>query len=232
MWPWKTWSARSIGIGAGALAGVLLARNRLLRWGATDDELRLGLPGDDLLPSADLTSTRAVTINACPAEVWPWIVQLGQGRGGFYSYDRLENLVGADIHSADAIVPEWQVVAVGDEVRLAAEMALEVAQVEPNRALVLHGGIPMGKMRAPFDFTWAFVVNEVSDGSSRLLVRERYTYSRWWAALVVEPTGVISFVMTQRMLRGIKERAERTIRVGSVPPGALVGGAVRQRVRS
>jgi hypothetical protein len=177
-----------------------------LRWGATDEELSIALPGDELVPDADLTATRAVTVYAGPDGVWPWIAQLGQGRGGFYSYDFLENLVGLDIHSADQIVPEWGAITVGDEVKFHPEGGMTAAVVEPGRALVLRGGMPG---TPPFDFAWTFVVHGQPDGTSRLVVRERYSYLRWWAPLVVEPVEFISLVMSRRMLRGIKERAER-----------------------
>ena len=203
-------SVRSIAVGAGVFAGATAVRRRMLRWGASGDELGLVLPGDDLLPTPDLTATRSATIAATPAEVWPWIAQLGQGRGGFYTYDRIENLVGADIHSANKILPECQHPQIGDDIRLAPEVALSVAILEPDRALVLRGGIPIGKMQAPYDFTWAFILSERPDRSTRLIVRERYLYAHRWAALLVEPTEVISFVMTRRMFQGIKERAERT----------------------
>jgi hypothetical protein len=152
--------------------------------------------------------------------LWPWIAQIGQGRGGFYSYDFLENLVGCDIHSAERVVPEWQSIDGGDVVRLAPEVGLTVAVVEPGRALVLRGGVSIGRTPPPYDFTWAFVLRDQTDGSTRLVVRERYSYSRRWARLLVEPAELISFVMSQRMLRGIKERAERPVR--SVPTVALV----------
>ena len=210
MRPCTTSTARALAVAAGTLAATAVARRRMLRWGATDAELRLALPGDEVLHRADLVATRAVTINAEPAKVWPWIAQLGQGRGGFYTYDRLENLVGADIHSADRIVPEWQQVEIGDEVNLAPGVALKVDHVDPAGSLVLHGAVPMGQMLAPYDFTWAFVLRDAPHGSTRLLVRERYCYLRAWAPLMVEPTEVISFVMSQRMLRGIKQRAEIT----------------------
>ncbi|MEA2421265.1 MAG: hypothetical protein QOF55_364 [Thermoleophilaceae bacterium] len=167
------------------------------------------LPGDEIVPAAGLTATRAVTVSVNADGVWPWIAQLGQGRGGFYSYDVLENLLGCEIHSADRIVPEWQSVAVGDEVHLHPDVGLTVAFVQPGRALVLHGGVPIGRTPPPYDFTWAFVVRAQADGTTRLVVRERYGYSRRWAALLVEPIELISFVMSQRMLRGIRERAER-----------------------
>jgi hypothetical protein len=113
------------------------------------------LPGDALISGEDLTATRALTIQAKAEAVWPWIAQLGQGRGGFYSYDCLENLIGCDIHSADRIVPEWQGIEAGDEVRLARAFGLVVASVERDRSLVLGGGIPLGNAAAPYDFTWA-----------------------------------------------------------------------------
>jgi len=188
---------------------VLLVRDRQLRWGATDEEVAAAIPGDDLLPAPDLTSTRAVTIAVDAADVWPWLVQLGQGRGGFYTYDGIENVIGrCDIHSADLIVAEWQQVTVGDQVRLHPEVALAVAVVEPGRALVLRGGVPMGKAAAPYDFTWAFVLRDEPDGSTRLVVRERYACTRRSVRLMLEAIEVVSFVMSQKMLRGIRDRAE------------------------
>ena len=192
-------------------AYILVARPRQLRWGATDEESEGPLPGDDLMENADLIATRAITIRASAEQVWPWIAQLGQGRGGFYSYDFLENLVGCDIHSADRIVPEWQDVVVGDEVRFAPAVGLAVASLEQARSLVLHGGVPIGNKAPPYDFTWAFVLRDEPDQTTRLLVRERYAYTRPWARLIVKPTEVFSFVMSQKMLREIKERAERLV---------------------
>jgi hypothetical protein len=206
--------ARLVAVGGAVAAGVALVRARCLRWGATDEELQVALPGDELVAAADLTATRAVTVRASVDGVWPWIAQLGQGRGGFYSYDFLEDLVGCDIHSAERVVAEWQSIDVGDVVHLHPEVGLVVAVVEPGRALVLRGGVPIGRMAPPYDFTWAFVLRDQADGITRLVVRERYGYSRWWARLLVEPTEVISFVMSQRMLRGIRERAERPVRCG------------------
>jgi hypothetical protein len=189
-----------------------------LRWGATDDELNDTLPGDGLVPAADLTATRAVTVHAPADRVWPWLAQLGQGRGGFYSYDLLENLVGCDIHSAERVVPEWQSIGVGDAVYLHPEVALVVAVVEQGRALVLRGGVPIGRTPPPYDCTWAFVLRDQADGSTRLVVRERYGYSRRWARLLVEPTELISFLMSRRMFHGIKERAERAVRSVATAP--------------
>lgn len=152
--------------------------------------------------------TRAVTIHAPAVDVWPWIAQLGQGCGGFYSYDFLENLLGCDIHSSDRIVPEWQTTNVGDTVNLYPEVGLAVARVDPGRALVLRGPPPMGAMRAPCDFTWTFALHDGAGGTTRLVVRERYAYAHRYAALLVEPVEVISFVMSRRMLRGIRAHAQ------------------------
>lgn len=194
-----------------ALIGATWALRRWsLHFGAVDDEATAALPGDGLILHPSLQSTRAITIAADPHGIWPWVVQLGQSRGGFYSYSVLENLFGADIHNADEIVSEWQHLAVGDEIQLAPGMALGVVQVDPDHALVLRGGVPAGGAASPFEFTWAFVIRETVSGTSRLVVRERYGYTRRWAALMVEPTEMVSFLMSQRMLRGIRDRAERS----------------------
>jgi hypothetical protein len=199
-------------IAAGAAAAyIFFARPRLLRWGATDEEFEESLPGDDLIVNPNLVASRAITIRASADQVWPWIAQLGQGRGGFYSYDFLENLMGCNIHSADRIRLEWQDVGVGDEVKLHPEVALEVAALEPGRSLTLRGGVlPIGNTLPPYDFTWAFVLHDRPDQRTRLVVRERYAYTQWWAPLIVEPAEAISFLMSQKMLRGIRDRAERT----------------------
>lgn len=195
---------------AAAVAAYRQGRRAQLAFGATPEEETADLPGDDLVPGADLVATRAITIRASTADVWPWLVQMGQGRGGFYSYDRLENLAGCGITSADAVVPEWQSVEVGDEVRLHPELALPVAVVRPGEAFVLHGAGPVDDDGpVPFDFTWAFVLRAVDERSTRLVVRERYGYRTGWAGRMVEPVSWVSVVMTERMLRGIRDRAER-----------------------
>jgi len=195
-------------MGATAAAGLVLFRRWQLRWGATSQEACGSCPGDDLMTGPGLTATRAISIGLPAAQVWPWIAQLGQGRGGFYSYDFLENLAGCDIHSAGQIVPEWQRVGVGDQVKLAPKVALTVALVQQGRSLVLRGGVPTGSGPPPYDFTWAFVLREDLLGTTRLVVRERYAYRRPWARFLVEPVEVASFVMSQKMLRGIRDRAE------------------------
>lgn len=205
---------------AGAAAAALVplvrtAHRRQLAWGTSPGERVTSLPGDGLVPRADLVATRAIDVAAPPDAVFPWLVQLGHGRGGFYSYDALENLVGLGIHSADRIVPQWQDLTVGDQVNLAEDFQLEVAICDPPHALVLHGAPPADPddveqpdQAVPYTFSWAFVVQE-TPGGSRLVARERYGYRADWAGKLVTPVTWVSFVMTQRMLRGIRDRAER-----------------------
>jgi hypothetical protein len=225
-------------IGAAVSLTAVTARWTSLHWGATVHEAEEELPGDDHVGAGALTATRAITIDAPPDRVWPWIAQLGQGRGGFYSYDWLENLVGCDIHSADTIVEPWQHVEPGDPVRLHPELALTVASVEPGHSLVLHGAppAPTGEGRSVGKgegeppkwakepgginaFTWTFVVRKHPAGTTRLLVRERYAVTSRWARLFLEPVTAVSSVMSQKMLRGIRDRAEATpaARTGPVP---------------
>jgi hypothetical protein len=170
-------------------------RRLQLRWGATPEELGGRLPGDDFITNAGLEATRSITIHAPAEKVRPWLAQMGQRRGGLYSYDFLENLAGLDIHSADRIHPEWQDIKVGDPVHLAPADSsnLEVGLLEPGRTLVLR--IPPSPAPGPFDFIWAFVLQPKPDGTTRLVVRERYAYRQWWARFLVETVEVASFVM-------------------------------------
>jgi hypothetical protein len=117
------------------------------------------------------------------------LAQMGQGRGGLYSYDALENLVGCDMQSAERIVEEWQDIAVGDPFRLHPDVALTVARVEPGQALVVRGGVaPTARSTPPFDLSWAFIVRERADGTTRLRVRERYRYTRPWGRCSSSPS--------------------------------------------
>ncbi|HKX69079.1 MAG TPA: SRPBCC family protein, partial [Intrasporangium sp.] len=166
------------------------------------------------ISDARRVATRAITIDAPPDAVWPWVAQLGQGRGGLYSHDWLENLAGCDIHSVDRIVPELQTVDVGDEVRLHPQVALTVWSVEPGSHLVLRPG-PVGRQGggldgAPFDYTWAFVLRRHPGRRTRLLVRERYALLRPSAVAIVEPLAVVSAFMGIKQLRGIRDRSART----------------------
>lgn len=216
-------SPRKSAVGWGAVAAALLAvlgvlywsvvRPWYLRWGVTDEELARNKPGHDLAPEPAVHSTQAVTIDVPPEDVWPWLVQIGQGRAGFYSYDWLEQLVGADIHNIDRIIPEYQALAEGDEVRLAPkdyplgspDSWPVVADIEENRHIVL---------RPPTDppsYVWTFLVEPTDENGTRLISRmrsprESSTLDRLVDALTWDPAH---FLMQRRMLLGIKERAER-----------------------
>ncbi len=214
----KSWHAKRCVVMSAITASYFIAgRPWQFNWGATENEQSAALTGDELIERADLIATRAISIQCSAEFVWPWIAQIGQGRGGMYSYDALENLIGCNIHSASHVVPEWQEIALGDEVRLAPQVALKVASIEQGRSLVLSGGVPLGKGAPPYDFTWSFVIQDDPNGSVRLLVRERYTYKRAWARLIVEPTEIVSFLMSQKMLRGIRDRAESLAGVAGIP---------------
>jgi hypothetical protein len=184
----------TLGAAAPWLYGLII-RPWHRRWGATAQEPRMPLPGDELVPDPGYQHTRAVTIRAPAGEVWQWLAQIGQGRGGFYSYDWLENLAGCDLHSADRIHPEWQEVRVGDSVDLLPGWGPRVTTVEPGRALVVEG--------------WGtFAVRAVDDHTSRLIVRARQP--RGWASLAYLLTLELPhFIMERKMLLGLKQRAER-----------------------
>lgn len=186
---------------AAAVALLPVVRTWGLQWGATEDELDAVLAGDDVVRDPGLVATRGITIAAPAADVWPWLVQLGQGRGGFYSYDWLENLMGLGIHSADRVQERWQDLAPGDEVHLAASAALAVTAVEPPHALVLTS--------PDATFSWSFTLHPGRYRTTRLVVRERYARPQWWAVPVNEALGLASSVMTRRMLLGVRDRAER-----------------------
>jgi hypothetical protein len=217
---------RSVGfVGAGtavaAVAGWKIFEPWQRSWGATDAESTMELPGDELTAGPVEQSTRAVTIDATPHEVWPWVVQLGADRGGFYSYDWLENLFGLRIHSADAIVPDWQRLDVGDMVYSDDErrsgwivvhvvadevLVMKTADMKTRRATTRDEGVG-------FEFQWTFAVRALPTGGTRLLVRERVAYGRRSARVVMAPVGLVSFVMTRKMLLGIRRRVERNTRL-------------------
>jgi hypothetical protein len=189
-------------------------------------EARRPLPYDHLVPRPIAQITRAITIHAPADEVWRWLVQLGQDRGGMYSYDWLENLADLDIHSADEIVPELQDLQVGDLVRLApermgAEAGLRVAAIESGRTLVLHQpvdpdtGRPLDRddpnLGQYYGWNWVFILEEVDPHTTRLIVRSRvdgrprYLIKTFYSLLLEIP----HFVMERGMLNSIKERAEK-----------------------
>ncbi len=170
--------------GAALVAAVVVARRRLVRWGADDAEMAMAVPGDDVVPGAGGRVTMATTLDAPPAAVWPWLVQMGVGRAGWYSFDVLDN---AGRASAERIVPELQQIAVGD--RLASSTGgatwFDVVGVEPERALVLRAGIDL-RARRSFppgarpawwwsDGSWAFLLEPAPGGRTRLIVRAQGT---------------------------------------------------------
>ena len=203
-----TWRKLTVGASAAAVLGpaayLLFFRRWCLTWGARDDEVAAKLPGDDLLPGAGLVTTRAITINTPPEAVWPWLVQMGSGRGGAYTYDWIENLLGLDMHSADTILPQFQNVKVGDEFPLGPGRAvMRVEVLDPPRAFAIR--------IADQNWTWIFALVPEGD-STRLISRNRIATSalspasRLFYTLFMEPG---SLVMERKMLLGIKQRAER-----------------------
>jgi hypothetical protein len=207
-------------VGLSAVVGgwyATFGRRWIRQWGATEEEVRRPLPGDDLLAEAVYETTHAIDVDALPEDVWPWLVQMGQGRGGFYSYDWVENLSGLNIHSADRLVPEYQQLAEGDIVRLAPNTGLVAAVVDPPRALVLRATAELATRRPPkrgdpgyFDWSWAFVVEPVGATGSRLLIRLRADTAAGLPFSLVGPLvwEPLHFLMERKMLRGIRERAE------------------------
>ena len=208
----KLVSAGSVGAALGAYA--FLIRPWHLKWGATKAEIEEPLPGDDVLPNPKHEATHAITIDAPVADVWPWLVQIGQNKAGFYSYSLLENLVGCDIHNADRIVPEWQSLRAGDVLWLHPKAPpLPVLLVEPGRAIVI-GGVAEQQgddlSRETRAGTWAFVLKELDPSHTRLLVRIRWDRKPglvdWiYSYGVLEPSH---FVMERRMMVNIKRQAE------------------------
>jgi hypothetical protein len=177
-------------------------RRPVLNWGATAAEASRPIRGDELLEDADIVATRAITIDAPPA-VWPWLVQMGPGRGGAYTYDWIENLFGLNMHSVDRIVPEWQRLAVGDVLRSGpGGPGMRVEIIEPERILSTRS--------EQGDWVWTFALLP-ENGSTRLLSRNRIAMKGGSAGqrlgmLVMEPG---SLIMERKMLQGIKQRAER-----------------------
>ena len=188
------------GLVCGAVAYGLLLRHRVLTWGATENEAVAQLPGDELLMDADGVATRAITIDAPASAVWPWLAQMGPyPRGGPYTYDWIENLLGLDMHSADEVLPEFQHPVVGDELGYGANR-MRFERVEPERVLALRS--------SDGNWVWSFVLDE-QDGATRLISRNRFRLPRLRDRVGMVPMEPGSLVMERKMLRGIKQRAER-----------------------
>jgi hypothetical protein len=212
----------------GALVIVLtiifnrFVQKRYRRWGATIEEVSRTLPGDDLVPNPKAESTRAITIYATISDVWLWLVQLGYGRGGLYSFERLEHLFGCDMHNVNHIEAGLQNLAEGDSVRLDPRIPLPytVAAIEPRRSIVLTvkpnsiaskpSHLSQESERPQEIHTWTFHLDRIGEQTTRLVIRSRHDYaptrgnSVMWRG-IVDP---IQYVMEREMLRGIKRRAE------------------------
>jgi hypothetical protein len=192
-------------VGAVVLMGAVffaLYRPWQLKWGATTEEVGEVMPGDDVVAAPTFNATRAVTVNASPEAIWPWLVQIGFGRAGWYTYDLLDNL---GRHSAKRILPDLQHVEVGDLVPLGpgGDSGMRVKAFEPNRWMLWWD-------RKLHLTTWAWALNAMPDGRTRLLTRVRTRLS-WrhpmtavWLALI----EVADFPMMRKCLLGIKWRAE------------------------
>jgi hypothetical protein len=202
---------------AGLLAVYFgVARPWFRRWGATDAEVRMSLPGDEIVPAARARETRAITIAAPAEQVWPWLTQIGQDRGGFYSYKRLEDLFGCEMPEVRALVPAMQHWKLGDKLWMyppgkvgGIGFAVLEAYV-PGRALAFAKR-PMGtRATRPADGSWAFVVHPIDARSSRLLFRGRAVgeLRPMVAAFNVAVFEPVHFAMERRTMAGIKALAE------------------------
>ena len=174
------------------------------RWGTTDKEVTRVMPGDAVIVNPTHSATHAVTVDAPPEDIWPWLLQMGYQRGGLYSIDWLDRLFGfLDRPSATHVLPEFQHLAVGDTIPLGPRERLTVVVLDPCRTLVLsynaHG----------FEWVWQFGLYAIDEKRTRLVTRgtERYKESlgAWVFMRVMEPAA---FIMTRQMLLGVKQRAE------------------------
>jgi hypothetical protein len=189
-----------------AVVYLIVIRPWGLNWGATDDERQAALPGDELVADARYVTTRGITIAAPPAAVWPWLVQMGQDRGGFYTHNWVERLLRSGIPDVHEVHPEWQLLEPGALMRTNHDiggkpMGWPVAIVEPGRALVVRStSLPRG--------SYAFVLRPLDERRTRLLVRDRAAWKRIelpFAVVVYEP---LHAYMETGLLRGIRERVE------------------------
>jgi hypothetical protein len=201
-----------LGVAVTAALSPLL-RWRYARWGATGNEVLAAMPGDGIVESPKLAATRAVTVAAKPEAVWRWVVQMGHGRGGMYSYEALENLAGCDLHNATRIEPRWQTLFEGDLVRMGPEgyPVFQVRELVAGQSLVLQALDPQTYERT--QATWTFLLKPVlvnGAPGTRLIARSRLSYGETlgeaitWRVL----TDPIQFIMERKMLLGVKARAE------------------------
>jgi hypothetical protein len=187
-------------IGAAALLYRMLLRRPILNWGATAAETESRLPGDELLEEADGVATRAITIDAPAAAVWPWIAQMGPSpRGGAYTYDWIENLLGLNMHSTDRVLLDYQHPQLGDTLSYG-QNRMRFERVEPPHVLATRS--------QDGNWVWSFVLDE-RDGQTRLISRNRFRLPSLTARIGMVPMEPASLVMERKMLHGIKQRAER-----------------------
>lgn len=205
--------ARQLALGAAATLLLYGARRYFRNWGTTKGECRMRLPGDELVRAPVERTTEGVWIQRSAAQVWPWLVQMGQGRGGLYSFEVVEDSLELSLHhNADRLLPEWQHLVPGDTVRLAPEgwlglskgVVLSVAEVIEGRAVVLHAAPP----EMPCETVWSFHVIPYGDDRCRLLARTRVGLRHPGEVLVSEAAGPVVTFMTRGILRGIQRRAE------------------------
>jgi hypothetical protein len=191
-------AAVAFAAGLGALLYRVL-RRPILTWGATDIEASSRLPGDELLEDADAVTTRAISIDAPVSSVWPWLAQIGPApRGGAYTYDWIENLLGLNMHSADRILEDYQHPEVGETVGLGPNQ-MRMERVEPNHVLAWRSG--------DGSWVWSFVLQS-EPGGTRLISRNRFRLPTPIARLAMVPMGPGSLLMERKMLQGVKQRAE------------------------
>ena len=214
---WLSITIVSVFAAVAALLYHFVVRPWHLCWGTIGDETTRSLPGDDFVSANDLPITHAVGINAAAKGVWPWLVQIGQRRGGFYSYTWLENLFGCRMTNASKIVSQWQQLEVGDDIWLHPKAPpLKVIAMEPERALVLGGCSERSA------FSWAFVLEEQSEHHTRLIVRGKGHWGMGWLEkpfnyFVDEPAH---FIMERKMLLELKRRVEADSDFRSLEPCA------------
>ena len=193
------------GIGAVAIAAALAAlykrvlRKSILTWGATDEEASARMPGDEFLEHAEGVSTRAIDIGAPPAAVWPWLAQMGPSPRGGYTYDWIENLLGLNMHSTARVLPEFQHPQVGDTFSLGSNR-MTMERVQSERVLMWRS--------QDGNWVWTFVL-EPREGGTRLISRNRFRLPSLVARIAMLPMEPGSLLMERKMLRGIKQRAER-----------------------
>ena len=189
----------------------------ILNWGATDGEAHARLPGDELLEQADGIATRAITIDAPASAVWPWIAQIGPSpRGGAYTYDWIENLLGLNMHSTDRVLPAFQHPQIGDTLGYGSNR-MRFERVEPGRVLATRS--------EDGNWVWSFVLDE-HNGQTRLISRNRFRLPSLSAKIGMVPMEPASLVMERKMLHGIKQRAERLASERPYAFGCEAGGGL------